>query len=77
MPTPYDLRVSRDWTQGQLAEKAEVSTATISRMERGELIYKNNFLAICRALDATPEEVTGVNIYSAVQAKARRRKQRL
>lgn len=70
MPTPYELRVQQNLSQRQLAELAGVSTPTISRMENGHNILVDKFKDICRALGVSPQEVTGVNVYSAVQARA-------
>lgn len=70
MPTPYELRVQKNLSQRQLAKLAGVSTPTISRMENGHNILEDKFNGICQALGVSPREVTGVNVYSAVQARA-------
>jgi transcriptional regulator with XRE-family HTH domain len=77
MPTPYEIRVSKDLTQAYVAEKAGLSIATISRMENGQRITKDNLKKVCQVLEVSIEDVTGVNVYSAVQSAAKRKKARV
>ena len=57
-------RKNRGCTQEQLAEKIDVSTITISRIENGENAM--NILTFCeimRCLDASPEELLKINMF--------------
>ncbi len=56
--TPLRLeRLSRGWTQVQLAVKAEVSLSTIERAERGEGLRLDNILRLCACLSKKPREL--------------------
>ena len=44
------VRLAMDLTQGELAEKADVSLVTVSSIERGNSITCNNLFKIVRAM---------------------------
>lgn len=67
MTTIRELREKAGLTQNELAGKALVSYASISRAENGKGISKTSLLLICRALGVSEGEVTGVNIISSVR----------
>ncbi len=53
-----DLRVRRALTQEELAEKANVGTNTVARLERNETEpHMSTLRKLARALDAEPEEL--------------------
>ena len=74
MPTLTEIRISKDLTQSMVAEMAGISAATVNRLENGRPVQKSTFISICRALDVSPQDVTGVNLHSGVRAAAKRKK---
>lgn len=58
-PTLRAERARRDWTQAELAHRAQVSVDTVQRAERGARILPALLAAIVSALrDAAPVEGT-------------------
>ena len=54
------LRLSRGWTQAELAAQSSCSVSTISMIERGlHDMSVETFLALCRALDCSPTDLLG------------------
>jgi transcriptional regulator with XRE-family HTH domain len=74
MPTLAELRTERNLSQIDLAGLTGLSTSAISRLENGHPIQKTTLTLVCQALGVSPSDVTGVNLYSAVQAAAKRKK---
>lgn len=74
MPTFSEIRVSQNLSQARVAELAGVSIATVNRAENGHAIQPDKFKAMCGVVGVSPNEVTGVIVYSAVQAAAKRKK---
>ena len=55
-----DLRVRRALTQEELAEKADVGTNTVARLERNESEpHMSTLRKLARALDVDPAELIG------------------
>jgi transcriptional regulator with XRE-family HTH domain len=55
-----DLRVRRALTQEELAEKAEVGTNTVARLERNEAEpHMSTLRKLARALGVDPSELIG------------------
>ena len=55
-----DLRVRRALTQEELAEKAEVGTTTVARLERNESEpHMSTLRKLARALGVDPAELIG------------------
>ncbi|HEV8194041.1 MAG TPA: helix-turn-helix transcriptional regulator [Ktedonobacterales bacterium] len=50
-------RIAQTISQTELAEKAHVSRATITRAERGEIVSFANVRAIAAALDVTVKQL--------------------
>lgn len=67
MPTVKELRESRGWTQPDLAVKAGVSVAVISRMENGKPIQKTSLLLVAHTLMVSVDQITGVNIVHRIK----------
>jgi transcriptional regulator with XRE-family HTH domain len=56
--TPFFLaRTRRRWKQADVAAMAGVTTATVSRVERGEPASHRAIVAIARALELTDAEL--------------------
>ena len=54
------LRLSRGWTQAELAAQACCSVSTISSLERGmHDMSVVTFFALCQALNCSPAELLG------------------
>ena len=54
------LRISRSYTQEQLAEKLKVSPQAVSKWESGASEPStSNLLALCKLFDVSPEEFLG------------------
>lgn len=60
MTTLQDLRLTRNMTQMELAEKLGVSDATIHRVENGSPIQRAFFMKLCAVLEVDPGDVTEV-----------------
>jgi len=55
-----DLRVRRALTQEELAEKADVGTNTVARLERNETEpHMSTLRKLARALEVDPTELVG------------------
>jgi transcriptional regulator with XRE-family HTH domain len=55
-----DLRVRRALTQEELAEKADVGTNTVARLERNETEpHMSTLRKLAKALDVDPSELVG------------------
>ena len=74
MPTIRELRLERDMSQAALAARSGLSIPVISRMENGHAVQPYAFKLVCQALEVSPSTITGVNVSSAVQAAAKRKK---
>jgi len=74
MPTIRELRLKRGLSREALAVSAGVGTQTVMRAEKGAGIRKASALAICRALDVSLEQVSGLVTFSAVNAAENRRR---
>lgn len=72
MTTIREYRLARNWSQADLAAHSGLSVPAISRLERGQPITITTLKLVCQALEISREQVTGVNIHSAVQAAAER-----
>ncbi len=53
----FKLLIDRDMKKHQLAEKAQVSPATISKLAAGDNVTMEVIEKICRALDVTVDEI--------------------
>lgn len=69
MPSARELRVKLDIPQEELAKRAGVSYRTIHRWEKGEAVRRDIALKIAGALGVDLDTISGVNLYSAVQAR--------
>lgn len=76
MPTLVELRVARRWSQGKLAKRANISRLTVNRAEQGYGIYAETFQKICKALEVSPEEITGIIIYDPLAPNLKTRKEK-
>lgn len=45
------LRIARNWTQAELAERAGIGRATVQRMEEGQSVQMTSFVKVARVLD--------------------------
>lgn len=54
----FKLLIDKDMKKQELAEKAQISPATISKMAAGENVTMEVVEKICRALDVTVDEIT-------------------
>lgn len=66
MPTVKELRVSKGWSQQELATRAGVGIHAVGRLEKGDSVYKATLSQICQAIEVDPSEITGVNIVNRV-----------
>jgi len=53
-------RISRGWTQAELAQAIRVSAATVSRLERGLHLRPSTLYSVCRELGIPAESVMGL-----------------
>jgi len=53
-------RVSKGWTQKQLADEIDVDTTAISRLENRKPVLRSTLNRACKALGIDPENVTDV-----------------
>ena len=59
-----ELRREKELTQGELAEKIGSTQKTISSWEKGRTTPRlKELLLLCKALDCTPQTLTGVKMY--------------
>ena len=49
--------MERGWTKEELARRAEVSSQTIRKAERGFALREDSMAKIARALEVSPEEL--------------------
>ncbi|MGN0386925.1 MAG: helix-turn-helix domain-containing protein [Lachnospiraceae bacterium] len=54
----FKLLIDRDLKKQDLAEKAKISPATISKMAAGENVTMEVVEKVCRALDCTVDEIS-------------------
>ena len=54
----FKLLIDRDMKKQELAEKAQVSPATISKMAAGENVTMEVVEKVCRALNVTVDDIT-------------------
>lgn len=54
----FKLLIDKDMKKQELAEKAQISPATISKMAAGENVTMEVVEKVCRALDVTVDEIT-------------------
>ncbi len=54
----FKLLIDRDMKKQELAEKAQISPATISKMAAGENVTMEVVEKVCRALDVTVDDIT-------------------
>ena len=47
----WKLLIDKDMLKKELAEKADISTFTISKMSKGESVTTDTLVKICKALD--------------------------
>lgn len=50
-------RKERDWLQSDLAERAGITTLTVSRAENGRAVTSDTVYKLARALDVEPGEL--------------------
>ena len=53
----WKLLIDRDMKKKELAEKAEISTFTLSKMGNGESVTTDTLVKICTALDCAIEDI--------------------
>ena len=53
----WKLLIDRDMKKKDLAEKAEISTFTLSKMGNGESVTTDTLVKICTALDCAIEDI--------------------
>ena len=53
----FKLLIDRDLKKQDLAEKAQISAATISKMAAGDNVTMEVVEKVCRALDVTVDEI--------------------
>lgn len=54
----FKLLIDKDMKKQELAEKAQISPATISKMVAGENVTMEIVEKVCRALDCTVDEIS-------------------
>jgi len=75
------IRLNRNLTQAQLAERAGISTLTVGRLESGKVATQlSSFIRVCRVLDMVerfdaliPESVPSPVVQLKLQGKKRQR----
>lgn len=53
----WKLLIDKDMLKKELAEKADISTFTISKMSKGESVTTDTLVKICKALDCNLEDI--------------------
>ena len=53
----WKLLIDKDMLKKELAEKADISTFTISKMSKGESVTTDTLVKICRALDCNLDDI--------------------
>lgn len=78
------LRLARNWTQQELGARAGVSTPTVQRFERGDMITLGNFVRLIQALQRIreleslllPDEAISIEALEARLLKPKRQRAR-
>ena len=53
----WKLLIDKDMLKKELAEKADISTFTISKMSKGESVTTDTQVKICKALDCNLDDI--------------------
>ena len=53
----WKLLIDRDMLKKELAEKADVSTFTLAKMNKGENVTTDVLVRICKALDCNLDDI--------------------
>ena len=53
----WKLLIDKDMLKKELAEKADISTCTISKMSKGESVTTDTLVKICKALDCNLDDI--------------------
>ncbi len=53
----WKLLIDRDMSKKDLAEKAGLSTFTLTKMNKGDSVKSDTLVKICRALDCTFDDI--------------------
>ena len=53
----WKLLIDKDMTKKNLAQKAGLSTYTLTKMNKGDPVKSNTLAKICKALDCTFDEI--------------------
>ena len=53
----WKLLIDKDMLKKELAEKADISTFTISKMSKGESVTTDTLVKICKALDCNLDDI--------------------
>lgn len=53
----WKLLIDKDMLKKELAEKAAISTFTISKMSKGESVTTDTLVKICKALDCNLDDI--------------------
>lgn len=59
----FKLLIDRDMKKQELAKKAQISSATISKMAAGENVTMEVIEKVCRALGVTVDDITEFTDY--------------
>ncbi len=53
----WKLLIDKDMLKKELAEKADISTFTISKMSKGKSVTTDTLVKICKALDCNLDDI--------------------
>ena len=53
----WKLLIDRDMSKKDLAEKAGISTFTLTKMNKGQSVKSDTLVKICKALDCTFDDI--------------------
>ena len=53
----WKLLIDKDMLKKELAEKADISTFTISKMSKGKRVTTDTLVKICKALDCNLDDI--------------------
>ena len=56
----WKLLIDRDMMKKELAEKADVSTFTLAKMNKGENVTTDILVKICKALECRIEDIMAI-----------------
>lgn len=56
----WKLLIDRDMKKKDLAEKANISSYTLSKLNRGDNVNTDTLVKICRALDCQIEDIVEI-----------------